>query len=215
MHTPGPTSNLLNQNFSAPESVQRFCALIQPNRSIVSNSRYNYYLPQISLYLVCWVENSCKVGSNLCFVWHGFNLLADYLIKNVKSKKLSAWFGDRECFSLVVGRRWDNSCEKIEQSEWIESIEIWQQHEIWNAISKEIKKSIFKYKKGPKERLSLGPKEGEFHDVLFLLNASENLCKKKTGGKKKTSDIVKKQSFSGVEDRLECTLASRSVVKRA
>ena len=51
-------------------------------------------------------------------------------------------------------------------------------------------------------------KEG-FMISLFFLNASENLRKKRTRGKKKTRDVVKKQNFGGVEARLECTLASR------
>lgn len=41
-------------------------------------------------------------------------------------------------------------------------------------------------------------KEG-FTISLFLLNASENLRKKRTRGEKKTRDVVKKQNFGGLK----------------
>lgn len=64
------------------------------------------------------------------------------------------------------------------------------------------------------------PRKEDFMMSLFLLNAPENLCKKKTRGKKKkkTSAIVKQQNVGGVlgvEARLECPHASGQVAKRA
>lgn len=58
---------------------------------------------------------------------------------------------------------------------------------------------------------------GGFIMSLFLLNASENLCKKRS--RKKKTAIVKKQNFGGllnlVEARLEYAHACGQVVKKA